>query len=97
MLALLPAAPALRAVAYPGDDEVAVCECRNGDPARPSRVIGWIDDQASARAMLDRADHADCQADLATWSILPLRYGPYCSTWVLPEHHQAPATPGGDE
>lgn len=85
-----------RAVAYVGED-LAVCDCADGNPAQLTGVIAWIDDAGAARELLDKAYDADCSSDAAAWATLPLRHGPYCSTWVLSEHPQAPAKPGGDE
>ena len=84
-----------RAVAYAGDD-LAICDCADGDPARPTRPIALIDDTGPARELLNKAYDADVDRDASTWAALPLRYGPYCSTWVLSEHPQAPTKPGPD-
>jgi hypothetical protein len=81
-----------RAVAYVGDD-LAVCDCANGNPACP---VAWIDDTGSARELLNKAYDADLAGDASAWAALPLRYGPYCSTWVLSEHPKAPTKPGSD-
>jgi hypothetical protein len=86
---------ATRAIVYIGDD-VTVCECVDGDPARPARAIAWLDDTGSARELLDKAYEADVSSDANAWAALPLRYGPYCSTWVLPEHPKAPVGPGSN-
>jgi hypothetical protein len=43
-----------------------------------------------------KAYDADVAGDASAWAALPLRYGPYCSTWVLLEHPQAPAKPASD-
>ena len=92
MLVLLRDSPPTRAVAYVGHD-LAVCDCTNGNPARP---IAWIDDTGSARELLNKAYDADLAGDTSVWAALPLRYGPYCSTWVLSEHPDAPTKPGSD-
>jgi hypothetical protein len=81
-----------RAVAYVGHD-LAVCECADGTPPRP---IAWIGDTGSARELLNKAYDADFAGDTSVWVALPLRYGPYCSTWVLSEHPKAPTKPGSD-
>lgn len=96
LLTLLREGPTLRAVCYPDDESPAVCECKNGNPAAPSRVVAWIADKGSASDLLSRAQDADCAEDAAAWQSLPLRYGPFCSTWVLPEHPAAPSKPGAD-
>ena len=92
LLVLLRDGPPTRAVAYVGHD-LAVCDCANGSPPRP---IAWIDDPGSARELLNKAYDADLARDTSVWAALPLRYGPSCSTWVLPEHPEAPTKPGSD-
>jgi hypothetical protein len=92
LLVLLRDSVPTRAVAYVGHD-LAVCDCANGYPARP---ITWIDDTGSARELLNKAYDADFAGDTSVWAALPLRYGPYCSTWVLSEHPKAPTKPGSD-
>jgi hypothetical protein len=66
------------------------------DPAHThlADVIAIIGQNSPAAALLDRAVDADCKGETAAWLALPLRYGPYCSTWVLPEHPLAPKKPG---
>jgi hypothetical protein len=95
LLVLLREGLLTRAVAYVGDD-LAVCDCADGDPGRPIRSIAWIDSTGSARELLNRAYDADLARDASVWAALPLRYGPYCSTWVLSEHPQAATKPGAD-
>lgn len=92
LLVLLRDSLPARAVAYVGGD-LAVCDCANGNSARP---IAWIDDTGSARELLNKAYDADLAGDASAWAALPLRYGPYCSTWVLSEHPKAPTKPGSD-
>ena len=92
LLVLLRDSLPTRVVAYVGHD-LAVCDCANGCPARP---IAWIDDTGSARKLLNKAYDADFAGDTSVWAALPLRYGPYCSTWVLSEHPKAPTKPGSD-
>jgi hypothetical protein len=84
-----------RAVTYM-NGEVAVCECADGDPAFPIRPVAWIENMGTARDLLNKAYKADGSRDRFAWATLPLKYGPYCSTWVLPEHPKAPAKPGPD-
>jgi len=96
LLALLRANPATRGVSYYRDEDLCVAELTE-DAGRIVRVLAWIDSDGSADAVLQQAHEADCEGDVATWKRLPLRYGPYCSTWVLPEHPKAPAKAGGDE
>ena len=95
LLVLLREKLPIRAVAYVRGD-IAVCDCANGDPARPTGPIAWIDDTGSARELLNKAYDAAIAGDIAAWAALPLRYGPYCSTWVLSEHPQTPTKPGSD-
>lgn len=82
-------------VTYVGDD-LAVCHCAEGDPAQPTHLLAWIDDTGPARELLNKAYDADAAGNAAVWAALPLRYGPYCSTWVLSKHPQAPTKPGSD-
>jgi hypothetical protein len=84
-----------RAVAYVGGD-LAVCDCAEGSLARPTRPLAWIDHTGTASELLNKAYEADIASDASAWAALPLRYGPYCSTWVLSEHPQAPTKPGSD-
>ena len=95
LLVLLRESLLTRAVAYI-DDDLAVCDCADGDPGRPTRPIAWIDDTGPARELLNKAYDADVDRDASTWAALPLRYGPYCSTWVLSEHPQAATKRGLD-
>lgn len=95
LLILLRERASMRAVAYIGD-AIAVCDCEDGDPARPIRPIAWIDDTGLARDLLNKAYDADVARDASAWGVLPLRYGPYCSTWVLSEHPKACTKPGSD-
>jgi hypothetical protein len=84
-----------RAVSYIKDD-LAVCDCADGNPGRPTRPIAWIDETGTARELLNKAYDADVACNASAWAALPLRYGPYCSTWVLSEHPQAATKPGSD-
>jgi hypothetical protein len=56
----------------------------------------WIDKTGPAYELLDKAYDADLACDASAWAALPLRYGPYCSTWVLSEHPHATTKPGTD-
>ncbi len=60
-------------------------------------VLAWIKPGSEAGLLLDTAYTADISADAATWAGLPVRYGPHCSMWVLPEHPKAPTRAGGWE
>jgi hypothetical protein len=95
LLAVLRGSAPTRAVTYI-NGKVAVCDCADGAPARPTRPIAWVDDIGSARELLNKAYKADVAGNESAWAALPLRYGPYCSTWVLPRHPKAPAKPGSD-
>jgi hypothetical protein len=95
LLVLLRESPLTRAVAYV-EGALAVCDCADGDPGHPTRPIAWIDDTGGARELLNEAYDADVDGDAAAWAALPLRYGPYCSTWVLSEHPKATIKPGSD-
>jgi|SRR6516164_896412 hypothetical protein len=95
LLVLLRESPLTRAVAYV-EGNLAVCDCANGDPGKPTRPLAWIDDTGPARELLNKAYDADVARDASAWAALPLRYGPYCSTWVLSEHPKAATKPGSD-
>jgi len=99
MLSLLRADSVNRAVAYvrnaDGDYERALVEVNSS--CLPKRWLAWLPDEGTAHDLLRAAYDADCNADSAAWAALPLRYGPYCSTWVLPEHPRAPSRPGAEE
>ena len=42
-----------------------------------------------AEALLDRAHDTSSEDQPAEWATLPIRSGPYCGCWVLPDHPQA--------
>lgn len=95
LLVLLRESLPTRVVAYVKDG-LAVCDCAQGDAGRPTRPIAWIDDTGAARVLLNKAYDADLARDMSAWTALPVRYGPYCSTWVVSEHPQAATKPGAD-
>jgi hypothetical protein len=95
LLGLLREGLLTRAVAYIGDN-LAVCDCADANSGRPTRPIAWIDETGPARELLNKAYDADVDNDAAAWAALSLRYGPFCSTWLLSEHPQAPTKPGLD-
>jgi len=103
LLAQLRANPTHRAVSYCLDDEAdigespALVEFKNIDPAGPGRFIAWIEPDSPASKLLDDAYTADIEVDAEAFAHLPLRYGPYCSTWVLPDHPMAPEKPGAPD
>ena len=82
LLALLRESLPTRAVSYMRND-LGVCDSAEGDPAHPTRMIALIEDTGTARELLTKACDADLGGDASAWAALPLRYGPYCSTWVL--------------
>jgi hypothetical protein len=75
LLVLLRESLLTRAVAY--IDDLAVCDCADGKPGRPTRPIAWIDETGPARELLNDAYDADLARDAPAWAALPLRYGPY--------------------
>jgi hypothetical protein len=96
MLRLLRIDPANRAVVYidtPDDSYGTRCVAEVDAHLRPSRVLAWLD-EGTAAGLLDAAYNADCEGNTVEWANLPLRYGPYCSTWVLPESPVAPTKQG---
>jgi hypothetical protein len=105
LLAALRENPTRRAVVYiesrGGPDWEYCCavgEFKDDDP-HPfcAKCVALIADEGSAKAMLRRVLDADLSQNMTEWPALPLRYGPYCSTWVLPEHPRAPTKPGDTE
>jgi hypothetical protein len=96
LLGLLRADPHFRGVVYVNDESLAVCEFKDGDPRSRgySRVVAWIAESGTAYDILVEAHANDGNPDMAAWLTRPLRHGPYCSTWVLPEHPRAPEGPG---
>lgn len=81
---------------YPDDPYPAVLEYPSDDPRGEARFIAWVVDDSEARKLLDLAYDADCRCDHEKWAELPLRHGPYCGTWVLPEHPKSPRICGGE-
>lgn len=57
------------------------------------QLIGRVHERSPAATMLDRAEAADHDGDDATWSALPLRYGPAPGQWVPLGHVDAPQSP----
>lgn len=96
LLALLREAPTTRVVRYVRDEDLAICESEDGDPlpGKSRGVVAWIEDGGTAQVLLNAALDADVakDCDRQAWSELPLRHGPYCSTWVLPENPYASLT-----
>ena len=58
LLVLLREGLPTRAVAYMGGD-LAVCDCADGNPGRPTRPIAWIADTGPARELLNNAYQAE--------------------------------------
>ena len=79
-----------------GDLYPAAIEYPTDAPRGVGRFLGWIKAGSEAGMLLDAAYRADVGYDPPAWAALPLRYGPYCSTWVLPSHPKASAKCGGD-
>ena len=101
LLGQLRANPQCRAVTYCRDEEAehgespALVEFKTTSPTGPGRFIAWIEPDSAAEKLLHQAHDVDVAADNDAFAKLPLRYGPYCSTWVLPEHPRAPQKAGG--
>lgn len=55
---------------------------------------GWGPDESPEYVQEQMRDRQDA---LTLWRDLPVRYGPYCSSWVLAEHPLAPSSPGVSE
>ena len=91
LLAQLRANPTRRAVTTDiptedGEFSPALVEFQTTDPYLPGRVIAWVKPGSAAHKLLDDAEDADIHLDADAFAKLPLRYGPYALTWVLPEH-----------
>ncbi len=56
-----------RTVSYIEDD-LAVCDCADGNPGRPTRPIAWIDETGPARELLNKAYDADVDRDASAWA-----------------------------
>jgi len=98
MLALLREAPRRRVVSYlvlpDGFEGPCVCEFPGDALQGNARVVAIIGEGGTARPVLDQAYEADLAKDGPAWEALPLRYGPHCSMWVLPDHPETPTVPG---
>lgn len=88
LLDLLRSSPTTCGVGSTDDGELYVAEFAP-NVAHVTRLVAWIADEGSARALLDRVQDIACDGDHAARETLPLRYGPWCSTWVLPDHPRA--------
>lgn len=104
LLRLLGESPAKRAVVCIErenglDFDMVIAEFTDGNPTWPrqGKRIARVLEASEAAKLLDMAMEFDDGGDLTAWSGLPVRYGPYCSTWVLPEHPKAPRSPGSAE
>lgn len=98
MLALLREAPRRRVVSYlvlpDGFEGPCVCEFPGETLQGNARVVAVIKEGGTACPILDQAYEADLAKNRLAWDALPVRYGPHCSMWVLPDHAEAPAGPG---
>ena len=101
LLSSLREAASRRVVAYAWDGEEqypAVIECAEGAPDfETGELVAWINPDSEAAQLLFRALDARCENNLEVFSALPVRYGPFCSTWVLPSHPLAPQTVKQDD
>lgn len=63
----------------------------------PEDYAAFVASGSEAASLLDAAWHADgngsTPGDADQWAALPLRYGPWCSCWVLANHPEAPSRP----
>ena len=97
LLACLREAPHLRIVGYDDHDARVVIEGGEDDNGEVvyyfggRKIIVRIAKGSAADALLDDAYNAAAPdaTDAALWASLPVRYGPGCSEWCLPEHPEA--------
>jgi hypothetical protein len=59
-------------------------------------LLAFIAIDSTADQLVDAVIRADAEADAEAWARLPLRYHPFNASCVLPEHPQAPLSPGTD-
>jgi hypothetical protein len=97
LIAALKRDPAKSAVLYTQRPDgtfahaVMICEA---DSAERWTLVNYIVESSEACQLLDLAydaggDGKPGRADENLWSSLPIRYGPWCSSWTLPEHPEA--------
>jgi hypothetical protein len=97
LLAMLRETPARRAVEMRHDEDRPAVREYKAEGFSRGRFLAMIEKDGTANELLDRAYYANFQRDAETWARLPLRYGPFCSMWVLPEHPKAPQKPFDDD
>jgi hypothetical protein len=86
LISILSAAPMETTVDGDSFDEIYV--------VRRGAILAEVALRSPAADLLDRAEQADIDGDLAVWQTLPLRYGPWCGSWCHVSHPLAPASPG---
>ena len=59
-----------------------------------AKTLAYVDESGSAFTLLMNAMDVDRPEMAEAWSALPIRYGPYCSHWVLADSPFAKARPG---
>jgi len=100
LVALLQADPNRRLVEVLtlDDEDAARAYVLTVDDAGEASPFACIAAGSTAQALLDEAYEADLPGAEAPahWASLPLRYGPFCSTWVLATHPLAPRAPAED-
>jgi len=96
LLAMLRENPARRAVEMRDDEEAPAVREYKAEDFKRGRFLAMIE-CGTANELLERAYNASFNKDAAAWASLPLRYGPFCSIWVLPEHPEAPQAPLDDD
>lgn len=80
--------PALRIVTYVNMEWLAVVEFPHYPSRAEARVIAWVADGSEA-ATLTRHVWGRAVMGQSVRAELPLRYGPGCSEYCLPEHPEA--------
>jgi hypothetical protein len=97
LLALLRENPARRAVELRHDEDRPAVREYKGDGFKRGCFLAMIEEDGTANELLYRAYNASFDGEAETWARLPLRYGPFCGTWVLPEHPEALQKPLDDD
>ena len=102
LLALLRQNPTLREVIVSEVTDLrnrrsvkAVCDYPDHFPGERT-LVALIAIDSAADKLVDAVIRADTEADAEAWARLPLRYHPFNASCVLPEHPQAPLSPGTD-
>lgn len=101
LLALLRQKPAIREVVISDATDLrdrrvkAVCDYPDQFPGDRT-LVAFIAVGSAADKLIDAVIRADGEADAEAWARFPRRYHPFNASCVLPEHPEAPLSPGTD-